>query len=107
MKGLSKEDRMRLMRFVCSFAWADLEIQPEERAFVAKLVKQLKLDDDEKRQVEGWLQLPPRPEEVDPARVPRAHRALFLDAVRAVVAADGTIAPEEDENLELFEALLR
>ena len=98
---------MRLMRFVCSFAWADLEIQDEERAFVAKLVKQLKLDDEEKLQVEGWLQLPPRPEEVDPAQVPRAHRALFLDAVRAVIAADGKIAPEEDETLELFEALLR
>ena len=30
-KSLTREDRLRLMKFVCSFAWADLEIQDEER----------------------------------------------------------------------------
>ncbi|MCC6527150.1 MAG: TerB family tellurite resistance protein, partial [Polyangiaceae bacterium] len=34
LSKLSKTDRMRLMRFVCSFAWADLEVQNEERAYV-------------------------------------------------------------------------
>ena len=107
MQRLKKQDRMRLMRFVCSFAWADLEIQQEERAFVAKLVKQLELDDDEKQEVEAMLQRPPRPEDVDPATVPRQHREVFLDAVYAVIAADGTIAPEEHENYELLQALLK
>jgi uncharacterized membrane protein YebE (DUF533 family) len=107
MQRLNKSDRMRLMRFVCSFAWADLEIQKEERAFVGKLVKQLDLDQDERREVEAMLQRPPKPEDVDPARVPLQHRELFLDAVRAVIAADGSIAQEEHENLELFEALLK
>lgn len=107
MKRLNKKDRMRLMRFVCSFAWADLEIQSEERAFVRKLVGQLELDDEEKREVEAMLERPPSPEDVDPAKVPLQHRELFLDAVYAVIAADGNIAPEEHENYELLQALLR
>lgn len=107
MQRLKKSDRMRLMRFVCSFAWADLEIQKEERVFVGKLVKQLELDEDERREVEAMLQRPPKPEDVDPAHVPLQHRELFLDAIRAVIAADGSIAPEEHENFEIFEALLR
>jgi hypothetical protein len=107
MQRLKKPERMRLMRFVCSFAWADLEIQQEERVFVGKLVKQLELDDDEKVEVEMMLQRPPRPEDVDPAKVPIAHREIFLDAVYAVIAADGNIAPEEHESYELFQALLK
>ena len=30
---------MLLMRFVCSFAWADLEVKPEERKLVARLIR--------------------------------------------------------------------
>ncbi len=107
MQRLKKQDRMRLMRFVCSFAWADLEIQQEERDFVGKLVKQLELDDDEKREVEQMLRRPPKPEDVDPTNVPLAHREVFLQAVHAVIAADGMIAPEEHENYELLQALLK
>ena len=42
---LSRSDRMRLMRFVCSFAWADLEVQNEERAFVTRLMNKLDIHD--------------------------------------------------------------
>jgi hypothetical protein len=104
---LSRPERMRLMRFVCSFAWADLEVQDEERAFVARLMQKLDLDDDERRQVEGWLKVPPPPEEVDPSQVPREHRKLFLDTVRQLVAVDNVLDPEERENLSLFEQLLK
>ena len=97
---------MRLMKFVCSFAWADLEIRPEERDFVADMVRRLELDEEEKRRVEGWLELPPSPEAVDPTRVPMAHRRLFVEAVEKVIIADGEIAPEERENLRLFKSLL-
>ena len=48
----------------------------------------------------------PSPEEVDPTRVPREHRQLFLDAARAVFNADGVIDPKERENFELLEQLL-
>lgn len=107
MKRLRREDRLRLMKFVCSFAWADLEVQAEERAFVAKLARTLKLDDEERAQVEEWLKTPPRPEEVDPTTIPKAHREIFLDTVKALVAADGKISVDEAENLALFRALLR
>lgn len=103
---LSQEERLRLVRFVCSFAWADLEVQAEERSFVKKLVRKLRLTQDEAKQVEAWLQVPPSPEEVDPTDVPKAHRALFLETIRGLVAADQRLDPEEEENLRLFEQLL-
>jgi len=103
---LSRPDRMRLMRFVCSFAWADLEIQAEERSFVKKLVRKLKLTADEKQQVDAWLAVPPSPEEVDPTDVPKAHRQLFLDTMRDIVTIDGLVDPEEDESFALLEQLL-
>ncbi len=107
LKELSHEDRLRLMKFVCSFAWADLHVQSEERSFVQKLISKLQLDDSEQAQIKEWLQVPPPPEEVDPARVPPKHRQIFLDTVRELVAADDHIDPEENENLKLFEQLLR
>ncbi|MBI4704325.1 MAG: TerB family tellurite resistance protein [Deltaproteobacteria bacterium] len=107
LEELSRAERMRLMKFVCSFAWADLEVQDEERAFVAKLVDRLGLNAGERKQVRKWLEVPPRPEEVDPSRIPRQHRELFLKTVHAVVAADQMLAPDEREMLDLFEQLLQ
>jgi tellurite resistance protein len=106
MKRLSKDDRLNLMRFVCSFAWADFEIQDEERSYVARLVRQLELDAEEQKLVNEWLKVPPPAEEVDPTRIPKAHREIFLNAVRAVVMADGKLDPDEEENLNLFQELL-
>ncbi len=105
LTDLDREDRLRLMRFVCSFAWADLEVQDDEKEFVTKLIDRLGLQDDAE-QIQRWLKSPPPPEEVDPTRVPRAHRELFLDAARAVFGADGVIDPKEQENFELLEQLL-
>ncbi len=107
LQTLDSEDRLRLMKFVCSFAWADLEVQDEERVFVGKLIKQLELNEDEVKLVDGWLEVPPPPEEVDPTDIPRAHRELFLDAVRAMIVADGKVDRDEAENLVLLEQLMR
>ncbi len=106
LKNLSREDRLQVMRFVCSFAWADLEVKSKERTLVRKMVKELELEPDEVKLVDGWLEVPPRAEEVDPAAIPRAHRQLVLDAARRMIAADGTIDPEEAESFELLEQLL-
>lgn len=103
---LSKEDRLRLMKFVCSFAWADLHIAESERKMVQKLVRRLKLNKDEKQIVEGWLEIPPKAEELDPTQIPDSHRALFLTTAREMIEIDGEIAPEEVENFELLEQLL-
>ncbi len=106
MNQLSKEDRLRLMKFVCSFAWADLHIAESERRMVQKLVRRLKLTKDEREIVDGWLEIPPRAEELDPGQIPDAHRALFLTTAREMIEVDGDIAPEEVENFELLEQLL-
>lgn len=106
LEELDRRERLRLMKFVCSFAWADLEIRPEERSFVARLLRQLELDEEDRQRVEEWLQVPPEPDAVDPTLVPQAHRKLFLEAIEGVIAADGEIAPEESESLALFQQLV-
>jgi uncharacterized tellurite resistance protein B-like protein len=103
---LDREERLRLMKFVCSFAWADLEVQDEERDFVRRLVTRLDLDEADRGMVEEWMEVPPRAEEVDPGDIPVEHRQLFLDAVRAMIVADGRVDQDEAENLVLLEALL-
>ncbi len=105
LTDLDREDRLRLMRFVCAFAWADLEVQDDEKKVVEKMIDTLDLEAD-RAQIERWLRSPPPPEEVDPTRVPRAHRELFLDAARSIFGADGVIDPKEQENFELLEQLL-
>ncbi|MFT5354280.1 MAG: hypothetical protein ACI9KE_001485 [Polyangiales bacterium] len=107
IQTLDREDRLRLMKFVCSFAWADLEIQDEERAFIGRLVTQLELDDAETAQVDEWLKLPPTADELDPAEIPVAHRELFLETARAMIVSDGKIDADEAENFALFELLVR
>jgi uncharacterized tellurite resistance protein B-like protein len=106
MQKLKKEDRLLLLKFVCAFAWADLEVKASEKALARKLVSKLELGADEKRQVEQWLKKPPRAEEIDPNKIPRAHRKLFLDSARQMIAVDGEIDEAERENLELLEQLL-
>ena len=104
---LNREDRQRLMRFVCSFAWADLEVKRTERALVHKMAKKLALDEHEKKMVEEWLKVPPKAEEVDPQSIPHAQRKLFLDAAREMISVDGEIDAEEAESFQLLEQLLR
>ncbi|MEZ4375236.1 MAG: TerB family tellurite resistance protein [Polyangiaceae bacterium] len=106
LETLSKDDRLLLLKFVCAFAWADLQVQKQERQFVHRLVKQLKLEKDEAKLVDGWLANPPTPEEVDPATVPRKHRKLFLDTAKKLIESDGNIDPNEAEIFELLEQLL-
>ncbi len=106
LSDLTQEDRLRLVKFVCSFAWADLEIADTERRFVQKLMRRLKLDPEERALVNEWLDVPPRPEELDPTEIPREHRALFLSVAREMIEADGEVSDEEVENLKLFEQLL-
>ncbi len=106
LQKLSREDRQRLMRFVCSFAWADLEVKKTERVLVQKLMNKLELDESERKMVKEWLEVPPRAEDVDPQSIPPRQRKMFLDAAREMISADGEIDPEEKESLSLFEQLL-
>ena len=107
LDALNREDRLQLMRFVCSFAWADLEITDEEREFIVKMVVRLDLDDEEQDQVAEWLEVPPRADDLDPADIPKEHRQLFLDAAKAMIMSDGNVEDVEAENLIILDQLLR
>jgi uncharacterized membrane protein YebE (DUF533 family) len=107
LDALNREDRLQLMRFVCSFAWADLEVTDREREFIVKMVVRLGLDDEEQDQVANWLEVPPRADDLDPADIPREHRQLFLDAAKAMILSDGTVEDVEAENLIILDQLLR
>ena len=106
LEDLSADARMRLMKFFCSFAWADLEVNADERKFVADLIRRLDLDDNEKTRVEGWLVSHPGPESVDPTTIPVADREVFLEAIQGLVEADGEIQEEEAETLAIFRQLI-
>lgn len=99
---LSREERLLLLEFVCAYAWTDLEIQDGERRFVEGLMRRLNLSEEDRVEVEQWLSIAPPPADIDPARVPPQHRRTFIEAVRAVMYADGAI---DDEERELFEKL--
>ena len=106
MDQLNRDDRLRLVKFVCSFAWADLKIRPEERIFVDHIVQSLELNDEDQSKVAGWMKIPPSPESIDPTRIPLAQRQLFIDSIEGVITSDGEVAPEERENLALLKELL-
>lgn len=103
---LDRRDRLRLVEFVCSFAWADLEIQPEERVFVSRLIRRLDLSEEEDLQVQQWLDRPPQIDDLDPTSIPEAHRLVFVDAIEGIIEADGEVSEEERDSFEIFKQLL-
>jgi uncharacterized tellurite resistance protein B-like protein len=107
LDSLRRPERLQLLRFVTSFAWADLNVTRAERDFIHRLVTRLHLDDHEARQVEGWIKVPPPPDDIDPTTVPHEHRQIFIDTVREMMEADGNVSEEERENLALLEQLTR
>lgn len=104
---LTPTERSLLLRFVCAFAWADLEVKDQEREFVRRLVEKLQIDELEREQVEEWLSVGVPPDAVDPKDVPLKHKELFLRCAREVIVSDGEIDPEEHETLRLLEQLVR
>lgn len=106
MRELDKADRLRLLKFVCSFAWTDLRVTDSERNVIRLLATAHGLDEQETAQVNGWLEVPPRAEELDPASIPRHHRERFLECARLIIVADGQVAPVERDALRTFEELL-
>jgi uncharacterized tellurite resistance protein B-like protein len=107
LKALSRAERLQLLRFVTSFAWADLSVSSAEQDFIHRLVARLHLEKEEARQVEGWIKVPPPPDDVDPTSVPHEHRQIFLQTVREMMQANGDVSEEERESLALLEQLTR
>lgn len=106
LEQLDQRERLRLVQFVCSFAWADFEIQPEERVFISRLIRRLELGEEENLRVQKWLDSPPRLDDLDPTSIPAAHRRFFVEAIEGLISADGEIADEERETFEIFQQLL-
>jgi uncharacterized tellurite resistance protein B-like protein len=103
---LSREHRLLLLRFVCAFAWTDLRIQEGERRFVERLMDRLQLSPEDRAEALGYLHVAPSPESVSPKLVPLEHRRIFVDAVRALIYADGEVDLEEREHFERLRAAL-
>lgn len=106
LDDLTRDERMLLLKFVCAFAWTDLEVREGERRFVRRLCERLALDPEERAEVEGWLHVAPAPSDVDPSRVPPAHRRTFIEAARGVIYADGDSDTEGRLQLEKLKAAL-
>lgn len=104
--NLSEDDKILLVAFVCSFAWADLEIAEKEREFVRDLVGRLGLDAEAADKAEGWLDQPPNEDEVDPFAIPNEHKRLFLKTVVEMVGADDVLDRMEIESYAVFEELI-
>lgn len=105
-EALDPAARLQLMKFVCAFAWADLEVSGAERLFVADCIRRLHFTPAERDQVWAWLEVPPAPEEVDPADIPPGHRQLFIEALGRLVASDDDVSPAERESLVLLSQLM-
>lgn len=103
---LSRDDRMLLLRFVCAFAWTDLSIKDGERKFVQRLMNRMQLSAEDRAEVEGYLHVAPSPESTNPKLVPAQHRRSFIEAVRALIYADGEVDAEERERFEKLQAAL-
>jgi bacterioferritin len=107
MAELDRPTKLKLMEFVCSFAWADLSVHPSERQMVFSLMEKLHIDDPEDRKsVVSWLKSPPPFEDLDPLEIPREHRDLFIDECEVMIRADGVIKPEEADAIRLLREIL-
>jgi len=104
--GLSRSERLLLMKFVCAAVWSDLEVSPSEKTYTLSLALRLGLPNDEAEQVRAWLETPPSADELDPNLIPPKHRALFLEAVEEAVEADHMLDGPERESLRLLRDLL-
>ena len=99
---LSEAERVELMRFLCSFAWADGEVQAPERELLERVLGGLKLGAQARAEVTAWLFSPPDMTGFDFAAIPAEKRQLFLDQAFAIASAHGGLAAEELRHLEMF-----
>lgn len=106
MHQLPNEDKLRLLRFLSCFAWADLDIDQGERDLLQRFIERMDLSPEDAAEAAGWLDHPPREDDLDPSSIPDDQRKLFLDAVLEMVGADGVVDRMEAESFVLFEALM-
>jgi len=102
--SMDKEARMHLVQLACFAAWSDLEVHPRERGVVMSIAMNVGLDDEDLAEVTEWLDH--APPELDPNVIPVEQRQAFMDALVAVVLADGRVTPEESATVRLIREML-
>ena len=105
-EALSREDRLLLLKFLCAFAWTDLEVTASERDFVHRLVQKLALSAQDAAEVEAWLHVAPAPGDIDAQAVPVEHRRTFVETLRALIYVDGHVDLEERAQFERMRTAL-
>ena len=103
--ALTPEVQLELVKVLVAVAWADHRVVRTEVELIRNMVRVLGLTDDTRAQVDAWLsgrQPLPKP---DYARL-KPHKAAVLAAMRTLVRADDSIAPEEEQMLREIEAAL-
>ena len=103
--ALSPTDRKQILRFAASFLWADFEVAESERRFLTELARELDVT-DAPAEIAGLLELPPVPEDVDPASVHPALADVVRHAALRAIAADGLVADEKMTMFDLLDDLL-
>ena len=103
---LSRDERMLLLKFVCAFAWTDLTIHEGERKFVERLIERMRLSSDDRAEALAYLHVAPSPEATNAKLVPKEHRRVFVEAVRALIYADGEVDAEERDRFEKLKGML-
>ncbi|NUN15643.1 MAG: TerB family tellurite resistance protein [Myxococcales bacterium] len=101
---LSPNAKLQLIQLACIAAWSDTTVSPEERRVVLDLCHDLSNTSSCPAEVQQWLDGPPP--YLDPQEIPHAHRQVFLDTMREVIAADGRVLADESETLRILEELL-
>ena len=102
---LLHEEQILIFKFLCVLAWADFRIHPAERKFIEDLAEHFEVDLGIQQMIKGWLQHPPRPEEVDPYSIPQDVLEIILEQSSLLAKSDGNIDFEELEIIELLHSL--
>ena len=102
---LLHDEKVLIFKFLCVLAWADFIIHPNERKLIEQLALDFQVGPNINQMIQGWLQHPPRPEEVDPYTIPTELIELILEHACGVAKADGGIDIWELEMIELLHSL--
>ena len=105
-QDLSRDERLLLLRFVCAFAWTDHSIHEGERKFVERLIERMQLSREDRTEALAYLHVAPSPEATNPKLVPKEHRRVFIESVRALIYADADVDAEERDRFEKLKAVL-
>ena len=99
---LADDHLMMYFQYLCAFAWADHEIQPQERDMILRNMETLSVNDEQRAQILGWLETPPDASLIDPYNVPRDFRKIIFQAAKVMVISDGELHPLEEDMLDML-----